>query len=77
MVPYVGVDVAGSAVGMDKDIAKRLLKEAGIPVVPWITLGRQDWQKQPKKFCKEPKRSWACLSLSNRYAPVLPWELKR
>jgi D-alanine-D-alanine ligase len=53
MVPYVGVDVAGSAVGMDKDIAKRLLKEAGIPVVPWITAGRQEWREQPKKILRK------------------------
>jgi D-alanine-D-alanine ligase len=30
-LPYVGPDVAGSAVAMDKDMAKRLLSEAGIP----------------------------------------------
>lgn len=30
-LPYVGPDVVGSAVAMDKDIAKRLLTEAGIP----------------------------------------------
>lgn len=50
MVPYVGVDVAGSAVGMDKDIAKRLLKEAGIPVVPWITVSKHDWLEHPKNI---------------------------
>ena len=44
MVPYVGADVAGSAVGMDKDIAKRLLKEAGIPVVASLTISKQQWQ---------------------------------
>ncbi len=43
MVPYVGADVLGSAVGMDKEFAKRLLKEAGIPVVPWITVRNADW----------------------------------
>jgi D-alanine-D-alanine ligase len=48
MVPYVGVDVAGAAVGMDKDIAKRLLKEAGIPVVPWITIDKYEWREHPK-----------------------------
>ncbi|MHB8136847.1 MAG: D-alanine--D-alanine ligase family protein [Smithellaceae bacterium] len=48
MVPYVGVDVAGSAIGMDKDVAKRLLKEADIPVVPSITLGRHEWREQPE-----------------------------
>ncbi|MEQ8214177.1 MAG: D-alanine--D-alanine ligase, partial [Smithellaceae bacterium] len=44
MVPYVGADVIGSAVGMDKDVAKRLLHEAGIPVVPSLTVNRQQWQ---------------------------------
>jgi len=53
MVPYVGVDVAGSAVGMDKDIAKRLLKEADIPVVPWITVGRHEWHEQPGKILRK------------------------
>ena len=31
-LPFVGPGVLGSSVGMDKDIAKRLLKEAGIAV---------------------------------------------
>jgi D-alanine--D-alanine ligase len=48
MVPYVGADVIGSAVGMDKDIAKRLLKEAGIPVVPSVTINKQQWQDNSK-----------------------------
>jgi len=30
-IPYVGADVLGSAVGMDKDVLKRLLRDAGIP----------------------------------------------
>lgn len=34
-VAYVGPGHLGSAVGMDKDVAKRLLAQAGIPVVPW------------------------------------------
>ena len=41
-VPYVGPDVLGSAIGMDKDVSKRLLKEAGLPVTPSITLRKQD-----------------------------------
>jgi D-alanine-D-alanine ligase len=44
MVPYVGADVTGSAVGMDKDVAKRLLNQAGIPVVPSVTVNKQRWQ---------------------------------
>lgn len=30
-IPFVGAGVLGSAVGMDKDVAKRLLRDAGIP----------------------------------------------
>ncbi len=37
-VPFVGAGVLGSAVGMDKDVMKRLLKEAGIPIGKFITL---------------------------------------
>ena len=48
MVPYVGADVTGSAIGMDKDVAKRLLKEAGIPVVPSVTVNKQQWQDNAK-----------------------------
>jgi D-alanine-D-alanine ligase len=44
MVPYVGADVTGSAVGMDKDIAKRLLHDAGIPVTPSLTVSQQQWR---------------------------------
>ncbi len=34
-VPYVGAGVLGSAIGMDKDVSKRLLREAGIEVAPF------------------------------------------
>jgi D-alanine-D-alanine ligase len=42
--PYVGCGVLGSAVGMDKDVAKRLLRDAGLPVVEFIVAraGRAD-----------------------------------
>lgn len=39
-LPYVGSDAAASAVCMDKDLTKRVLASAGIPVAPWITLRR-------------------------------------
>jgi len=41
-VPCVGSDILGSAVGMDKDIAKRLLRDAGIPVANHISLRSSD-----------------------------------
>jgi D-alanine-D-alanine ligase len=37
-VPFVGAGVLGSAVGMDKDVMKRLLREAGIPIGKFITI---------------------------------------
>ncbi len=53
MVPYVGADVIGSAIGMDKDVAKRLLRDAGIPVVDWITLLRGEWDRSKKSLITE------------------------
>lgn len=37
-IPFVGASVLGSAVGMDKDVMKRLLRDAGIPIGKFITL---------------------------------------
>jgi D-alanine-D-alanine ligase len=45
-VPYVGSGVLGSAVGMDKDVMKRLLTEAGLPVLPYRTVRRVRWDRQ-------------------------------
>src|SRR3984893_7448470 len=47
-LPFVGAGVLGSAIGMDKDVAKRLMQVAGIPVVPWIAVQRADWEPEPK-----------------------------
>ncbi len=41
-LPYVGPDVLGSAVAMDKDVAKRLLNEAGIPNAPFHTFRKHE-----------------------------------
>jgi D-alanine-D-alanine ligase len=48
-LPFVGAGVLGSAIGMDKDVAKRLLQVAEIPVVPWVTVYRHDWERNPKE----------------------------
>ena len=44
-LPYVGSSVLGSALGMDKDVAKRLVRDAGLPIVPWIALKKEAWAK--------------------------------
>jgi D-alanine-D-alanine ligase len=43
-LPYVGTGVFASAACMDKDFQKRLMKERGIPVVDFLTVGRDDFQ---------------------------------
>jgi D-alanine-D-alanine ligase len=48
-LPFVGAGVLGSAIGMDKDVSKRLMQVAKIPVVPWITVQRADWERDPKE----------------------------
>ena len=47
-LPFVGAGVLGSAIGMDKDVSKRLCQDAGIPVVPWITVHRWQWEREPE-----------------------------
>jgi len=39
-LPFVGAGVLGSAVGMDKDVMKRLLRDAGIPIGKFMTFER-------------------------------------
>ena len=41
-VPFVGAGVLGAAVGMDKDVMKRLLRDAGLPIGKFITLRLED-----------------------------------
>jgi len=41
-VPYVGAGVLGSALQMDKDVAKRLLRAQGLPVAPWALVRHGD-----------------------------------
>jgi D-alanine-D-alanine ligase len=48
-LPFVGAGVLGSAIAMDKDVAKRLLKAAKIPVVPWLTVSRHDLERNSEK----------------------------
>ena len=51
-IAYVGSGVLGSAAGMDKDVMKRLFKEAGLPIVKHITVLRSEWEATPKKVVK-------------------------
>jgi D-alanine-D-alanine ligase len=48
-LPYVGSGVTGSAVGMDKDMAKRLFMQAGLPVGDFVAVLRSEWEDSRKK----------------------------
>lgn len=41
-IPFVGAGVLGSAVGMDKDIMKRLMRDAGIPIAKFLTIEKRE-----------------------------------
>ncbi|MCX7120919.1 MAG: D-alanine--D-alanine ligase [Gammaproteobacteria bacterium] len=41
-IPFVSGDYLGSAIAMDKDIAKRLMRDASIPVVDWIKVRKSE-----------------------------------
>ena len=41
-LPYVGANVLASAVSMDKDVMKRVCRDAGLPVVEYKVLGRDE-----------------------------------
>ena len=44
-IPFVGSGVLGSAVGMDKDVMKRLLRDANIPIVKFLVFSKKDQKK--------------------------------
>jgi len=43
-LPYVGAGVIGSAVGMDKDMQKRLFLQAKLPVGDFLAVLRSEWE---------------------------------
>jgi D-alanine-D-alanine ligase len=49
---YVGSGVIGSAVGMDKDMQKRLFLQAKLPVGDVVALARAEWERDRAKILK-------------------------
>jgi len=72
--PYVGAGVAGSALCMDKDLSKRVLAQAGIPVVPWVALYRGETPLVPFEppFFVKPANTGSSIGISRveRYADL-------
>ena len=51
-LPYVGAGVLGSAVGMDKDMQKRLFLQAGLPVGDFAAILRSEWEASRKSVLR-------------------------
>jgi D-alanine-D-alanine ligase len=51
-VPYVGCDVASSAISMDKVLAKQVTKAEGIPSTPWVWATAQELSERPADVVK-------------------------
>ena len=52
-VPTVGPSVLGSAVGMDKAVAKALLRDAGVPVTKAVVVTRREWDARREEIQRE------------------------
>jgi D-alanine-D-alanine ligase len=51
-LPYVGSGVIGSAVGMDKDMQKRLFQQARLPVGEFLAILRSEWEKRREQVLR-------------------------
>lgn len=52
-IPYAGCDILSSSVGMDKIMMRRVLKEAGIPSLDYISFYSLDYIDNPEKIIKD------------------------
>ncbi|KKP87036.1 MAG: D-alanyl-alanine synthetase A [Candidatus Roizmanbacteria bacterium GW2011_GWA2_35_8] len=74
--PYVGAGVAGSAIGMDKDVQKRLLRFAGINVANFFVIRKSQYNKKTIKeilskftfpFFVKPANSGSSVGISKAH----------
>ncbi len=64
-LPYVGANVTSSALCMDKDLCKRTLHQAGIPVVPWVTLYKgEPTPLPPPPYFVKPANTGSSVGIS-------------
>ena len=58
-VPFVGCDMAASAVAMDKVFTKQVCEAEGLPVVPYVWFTKAQWHKEKKRLIENIKKlSW-------------------
>jgi D-alanine-D-alanine ligase len=46
-IPYVGADVTGSVLGLDKAVFKDVMRAHGLPIVDNVVLKRKEWDANP------------------------------
>jgi len=77
-IPYVGADVLGSAVGMDKEAGKRLLRDAGIRTAEFVAIHaheRHFWTFEkvvehfPLPFFVKPANAGSSIGIGKVVAP--------
>jgi len=80
-VAYVGAGVLGSSVAMDKDVTKRLLRDAGIPIVDYAVVTAHEFARDPERclakaadlgfplFCK-PANAGSSIGVSRVVRPA-------
>ncbi|MDH5682158.1 MAG: D-alanine--D-alanine ligase [Spirochaetota bacterium] len=49
-IPYVGSGVLGSSTGMDKEIMKRILLSHGLPLLPFVSFKKHEWDRDQEKI---------------------------
>jgi D-alanine-D-alanine ligase len=71
-VPYVGAGVAASAVCMDKDLFKKVLRDSGIPVAPHVALRTGDRVDNPFGYpvFVKPARLGSSVGISKVRTPA-------
>ncbi len=52
-VAYVGAGVGGSAVGMDKELSRRVFAAEGLPQVDYTVVRRHRWEREREAVCAE------------------------
>src|SRR5690606_39350608 len=63
-IRYTGTGPLGSGIAMDKDVSKRLLRDAEIPTLPWRVARAPDFQFDPVAINEQV--SFPCIAKPSR-----------
>ncbi|MDP3735038.1 MAG: D-alanine--D-alanine ligase family protein [bacterium] len=53
VIPFVGCDIAASAIAMDKALAKIVTERVGIPSTPYVFFTKREWNAERPRIEKE------------------------